>query len=276
MPNEALVPITPPPTDYDKLATAFSESLNLFSSMVPAALLHKVQQEIKSSKDMLESRKKTLDQNVQSTQVVLEVYHQRVLTDLALDLAVIESTYKVDINRELQRNDICYHNMEAPLRDLGFISKQTIEQNKYSFYGKSIIDLYFYNDSSGGSINLAVIKKLQDVSETETHGGGDYGIMAGLAEFKVGGQGNMRMHYSQMFADLIRIGSLLTVNALRRGKVIDKVVVYGLLVNYERRLGVIMKYYANLTGDKTIFFIGDEMDAVKGMVGIVRALKFEK
>ena len=68
VPNEALVPITPHPPDYDKLATAFSESLNLFSSMVPAALLHKVrdkvQQDIKSSIDILESKKEILQSNI--------------------------------------------------------------------------------------------------------------------------------------------------------------------------------------------------------------------
>ena len=183
------------------------------------------------------------------------------LASLDSDLADIES----DINRELQRNDICYNNTKAPLSDLDFISKQTIEQSKYSFYGKSSIDLYFYNDSISGSVNSAVIKKLQDASET--HGsetcGSDYGIMAGLAEFKAGG--NMRVHYSQIFADLIRVGSTLTINALRRGKIIDKIVVYGLLVNYKTQLGLLVKYYADLTANENIFFIGDEVNAVKGL-----------
>lgn len=61
---------------------------------------------------------------------------------------------------------------------------------------------------------------------------------------------------------MIRIGSLLAVNPLAWGRIIDKIMVYGLLLDYY-----------NFITDESVFFIGDEINAVKGFIGIVRAIK---
>lgn len=92
--------------------------------------------------------------------------------------------------------------------------------------------------------------------------GQDYGVVYGLAKFKVQ-IGSLRVHCSQIFANMIRIGSL---NALAWGRIIHKIMVYGLLLDYYRA------YYVNFITDESVFFI-DEINAVKGFIGIVRAMK---
>lgn len=96
--------------------------------------------------------------------------------------------------------------------------------------------------------------------------------MAGLAEFKPDG-GNMKSHYSQIFADMVWVSSMLAINSLRRGKIVNKIVVYRLLVDYKTGLGLVVKYYVDLDLDQTMLFIGDEINAVKGFIGIMRVLR---
>ena len=115
-----------------------------------------------------------------------------------------------------------------------------IEHSEFSVYGKSLLDLYFYIGDSGDIVKSPVIRKLEDHDDGGQ--GKDYGVVCGLAEFKLQ-TGSLKMHCSQIFADTIRIGSLLAVNALARGKIIDKVVVYDLLLDYKNTLGFVIKYY---------------------------------
>ena len=106
----------------------------------------------------------------------------------------------------------------------------------------------------------------------EDYDGGEHGIVCGVAEFKAQA-GSWKAHFSQIFADMMGIGSLLATNALMRGKIIDKMMVYGLLLDYKNMTGTVVKYYVNFNSDESIFFIGEEINAVKGFIGIVRALK---
>ena len=79
--------------------------------------------------------------------------------------------------------------------------------------------MYFYIGDSGGIVKSPVIRKLEDHDDGGQ--GKDYGVVCGLAEFKLQ-TGSLKMHCSQIFADTIRIGSLLAVNALARGKLLIK------------------------------------------------------
>ena len=49
--------------------------------------------------------------------------------------------------------------------------------------------------------------------------------------------------------------------------------VYSLLLDYKNILGLVIKYYVNFNTHKSVFFIGDEFNAVKGFIGIVKAMK---
>ena len=91
-----------------------------------------------------------------------------------------------------------------------------------------LVNLYFYID--GGSIvSVGIVKKLEG-ARARTTGYGE-AVISAAAEFKCEAS-NIKVHYGQTFADMVHVGSLLTYDALTRGKFIDKVVVYGLLTRY--------------------------------------------
>ena len=45
----------------------------------------------------------------------------------------------------------------------------------------------------------------------------------------------------QLFANMIHIGSQLTVKALKQGEIVDIMIVYGLALNYDKRKGQLYK-----------------------------------
>ena len=89
-------------------------------------------------------------------------------------------------------------------------------------------------------------------------------VVAGVAEFKVEGTSKLQQ-YGQTFADLVRVGTLLANDALMRGRLVEKLVVYGLLINYKTKLAIIMKYYVNFNRDESVFLIGEDVNATKGI-----------
>ena len=46
----------------------------------------------------------------------------------------------------------------------------------------------------------------------------------------------MKTCFAQIFADMVRVGTSLVYDALIRGVVVDKIIVYGLLTNYKTGL----------------------------------------
>ena len=226
--------------------------------MVPVSLLKEVRKELRVETRQFESKRAHLSAQTdpEGLLAMLDSYHQHSLK-LLEELANIECDYQITIDKELQKNEICYKRTKAALTELDVISKESIEHSEFSVYGKSLLDLYFYIGDSGGTVKSAVIRKLEDHDDGVQ--GKDYGVVCGLAEFKLQ-TGSLKMHCSQIFADMIRIGSLLAVNALARGKIIDKIMVYGLLLDYKNILGLVIKYYVNFNTDESVFFIGDEIN----------------
>ena len=250
--NEALVPLANVPPEYNKLAVAFKECLDLYSSsVVPTSLLHEARKQFKVATCEFESKMKELQMDSKELRAIVDAYHKENLK-LLEELADIQTNYQMDISRELQKNDICYKRTKTALTELDLISKETIEQSEFTIYGKSLVDLYFYVDTGATAVKSAVIRKLEDFDDDDVQGD-DYGVICGVTEFKVQ-TGNLKAHCSQIFSDMIRVGSLLAVNALAGGKIIDKIVVYGLLLDYKRSLGLVTKYYVNFNTDESVFF----------------------
>ena len=121
-------------------------------------------------------------------------------------------------------------------------------------------------------LSSAVIKKLENCKDEDKDEDCEFGIVGGLAEFK-SDSGNMNKHYAQIFADMVRVGTLLACKALISGRIVDKITVYGLLIDYKTGSAVITKYYVNFITDESIYFVGDEINAVKGLISIVHTVK---
>ena len=71
----------------------------------------------------------------------------------------------------------------------------------------------------------------------------EYGVVGGVLEFKT--QADTKRFYSQILVDMVRLGCLLTYNALVCGKVIDVIQIYGLLVVYGKDLGILTSYHVD-------------------------------
>ena len=192
--NEALIPLSDVPPEYNKLAIAFKECLEIYSSVVPVSLLKEVRKELRVETRQFESKRAHLSAQTdhEGLLAMLDSYHQRSLK-LLEELANIECDYQIIIDKELQKNEICYKRTKAALTELDVISKESIEHSEFSVYGKSLLDLYFYIGDSGGTVKSAVIRKLEDHDDGVQ--GKDYGVVCGLAEFKLQ-TGSLKMHCS--------------------------------------------------------------------------------
>ena len=272
--NEALVPIIDTvPAQYSGIATKFEEAVYLYSSVIPSAFLEdmismlQVQgKQLKLVKEKMEDTDVAKAETVKSIESVRN--HNFELLERVVD---IDRRYKMEVSKETQRNEFCFKLMSDVLTRLNFVCKPSIETSTACLFGKSLMDMYFYKNGGGSIVSAGIVKKLEGAgarARTTSHG---EAVISAVAEFKCEAS-NMKVHYAQTFADMVRVGSLLAYDALTRGKLIDKVVVYGLLTNYTTKLATVFKYYINFTNDESVFLIGQEMNAVKAFVGIVQAL----
>lgn len=276
VPIQGLIPCGDIPDVYRNLASKFAEAMRLYSSVVPLALLSDIKKDLNFQTSLVESK---LDVGqvggTEAEQVLQSIYRGNL--KLLQKMAEMECIYGKPVNKEIQRNDFCFQHVKRPLNDLGFITKSTIEQCNICLFGKSLIDLYFYKDK-GTTVNSAIIKALDEDQHASDHEElknditNHEGIICGVTEFK---SEDVKVHLAQMFADLVRVGSLLVYNSLIRGRLVDKVVVYGLLANYNTGYAYITKYYVDFTKNTSVIYVGDETDAIKGFVGIVRAMNLE-
>lgn len=74
-----------------------------------------------------------------------------------------------------------------------------------------------------------------------------------VAEFKI--DENLKTCFAQIFADMVRVGTSLVYDTLIRA-VVDKIMVFGLLTNYEMGLAYPMKYDVDFTKDQNAPFTG--------------------
>ena len=251
IPSHSLIPSfqrVPFSALYKSVETKFHEALCLYSTVVPSRLLGDVRKDL---------------QELQSKQCLKIV--EKGISNVIKTLTDIEDYYKKQVSREMQRQDFSFHHVKGPLNDLGFIVKGSVEQCSICQYGKSLVDMYFYKDG-GGIANCALVQGQPDEMESEQH----ESIVGGVTEFKI--DENLNTCFAQIFADMVRVGTSLVYDALIRGVVVDKIIVYGLLVNYKTRLAYPMKYDVDFTKDKTVIFVGGEVDAVKAFMGIVHIM----
>ena len=262
------------PSQYQKVVDKFEDAINLFSCVVPSDCLSQIRCDLKHLSNCFDSaRQKVKGGRIEAPQVI-EVFDALKLEKLQLLEKVLdmEGEYRVDITKEIQRNDFCFQLLRDPLSKLNYICKPSIENSDVCLFGKSLMDLYYYKES-GSTINAAVLKKYEtdiDVAMQSACVMSD-GVVGGIAEFKLEGTSRSQQ-YSQTFADLVRVGTLLANDTLMRGRLVEKLIVYGLLINYKTKLAIIMKYYVNFDRDESVFLIGEEVSATKAFISVLKKI----
>ena len=268
--NDTLVSFrTPIPLKYQHLAARFDEALSLYSSVVPTEVLDKIVDGVSEHDRQLELLMQKFNSETIKKADVLEFITLARAGNLEIFKKVlnIKQQYQVNVTKEIQRNDFCYDLVNGILNKLGFACKKSLEHKKICLHGKSQMDFCFYKDVEH-VVTASVIRKLEDDKIEVTRG--KEGVVGGVTEFK---NDAAPSHYGQVFADMVRVGANLTFDALLTGRLIEKICVYGLLVNYATRCAVIMKYYVNFATDETVFLVGREVDAVRGLIAIVEAME---
>ena len=261
------------PLQCKEVVSKFEDAINLFSRVVPSDCLTQICSDLKYQATRFDSAKQKMQGGDVEKPEVIETFDTLRADNLRLFEKVLdmEEKYKVDVTKETQRNDFCYQLLNHPLSKLNYTCKPSIENTDVYLFGKSLMDLYFYKDG-GSTINATVLKRYEtdiDVMQLASFNGN--GVVAGVAEFKVEGTSKLQQ-YSQSFADLVRVGTLLANDALMRGRLVEKLVVYGLLINYKTKLAIIMKYYVNFNRNESIFLIGEEVNATKAFTSVLEKM----
>ena len=166
---------------------------------------------------------------------------------------------KIELSGETSKNQVfCTTlrkmvNLEELIIDSGFVDETP---PVYSPFRRSTADLYMYHKKyyKQGVANVACIasetqddvygNEEEDVNDDED--GNDEGMLritcSGVWEMKTNGTAT-----KQLYAYMMHIGYQLTVKALKEGEIIDVMVVYGLSVNYEKKVGWLFKLTINFT-----------------------------
>lgn len=155
--NQSLIPVKGPiPLEYNHLATKFTEVIQLYSSVVPAALLSEIREGLSVATNELESKLHAVEKGEVEVVGFLHNLHSDHLKLLAR-LAEMQCIYQKSVTKETQRNEFSYSHLLPVLNELGFIAKATIEQSDICLFGKSLMDLYFYQEC-GSTVNSALVK----------------------------------------------------------------------------------------------------------------------
>lgn len=83
-------------------------------------------------------------------------------------LSVLLSSYNMKISKEVQQNENYYTLVQDELRSLRFVVKCHIEQSEFCLFGKSMPDLYFYNELTGNKAKVGLLMKLADQMQPES------------------------------------------------------------------------------------------------------------
>ena len=79
-------------------------------------------------------------------------------------------------------------------------------------------------------------------------------ICGGTLEFKVD---SSSLKLAQVFTNMVRVANDLLVNALKRGKLIENIVIYGLAVFHKNKQCLPMRYTCDLKKNYSRFEVGE-------------------
>ena len=154
-------------------------------------------------------------------------------------------------DRELQLNDWAVDTLQQELCSLGFSGFVKFPHNAFSLYGNSRPDFAFFKQL--GNKVLGGVLMEQETVDT---------IYGSTLEFKVE---FTSMKLSQAFANMVRVAHDMLCDALKRGKVVNSVKVYGLVVFHKVERCLPMMYCCDFTNNCYQIEVGQETDFYNGL-----------
>ena len=167
-------------------------------------------------------------------------------------LQEVRSIKKMPVNREIQKNDWFIGYLQENLRLHGYQTTTEFHHNKYSIFGKSSPDFCFHKIGESW-IKLGVVTQpTEEMCGVKVDGA--------AIEFKIHDDDDGVRRLLQAFANMIRASHDLMFDGLKVGKMIDSVVVYGLLVGYDIKKCTPMKYVIDFVKNLSKMEVGESDD----------------
>jgi len=160
----------------------------------------------------------------------------------------MRSIKKISVNREIQKNDWFINLLQENLHSHGYTTSFEFNFKKFCIFGKSRPDFSFYKQK-GQRIKIGMVTQSAD----EMCG---VQIDAASIECKLKGS-DKDSNLLQVLADMVRVANNLMVDALKVGKVVDSILVYGLLVAYDKQSCIPLKYCVDFQTNTSDIQVGD-------------------
>ena len=181
---------------------------------------------------------------------------------MKIEKNVLSKKMKIELSGEVSKNQVFCTSLRKMIKlDELVIDTGLVDETPpvYSPFRRSTTDLYMYHEQyyKQGIANVACIaSNTEDIDdaygndEEDSNTGGDDDddderlriTCSGVWEMKNNGKAT-----KQLYAYMMHTGYQLTVKALKEGEVIDVMVVYGLSVNYEKKVGWLFRLTTNFT-----------------------------
>lgn len=155
------------------------------------------------------------------------------------------------VDKEVQKNDWFVANIEEFLMGEGFRITKVYSHNKYCIFGRSRPDCIFTRlaDNCVTTIKVGILMQTSEELFVD--------ISGGSVEFKLTMGEDFTSNLPQAIANMIRAACNIAADALKVGKIINNLVVYGLLVSYDRAHSIPIKYQVNYQENDTRICVGE-------------------
>ena len=129
---------------YKEVVDKFEDALRLYSCVVPSDCLTQIRSDIKYQVAKFDSAKQEMqDGDHVEIPKMMEAFDTLKTENLQIFEKILdmEGKYKVDVTKEIQRNDFCFQLLNRPLSKLNYICKPSIENSDKCIFGKPLMDL---------------------------------------------------------------------------------------------------------------------------------------
>ena len=157
------------------------------------------------------------------------------------------------VQREVQLNEWTLARFTEEMKGLNFI-QMDFPRNRFSIFGRSRPDVAFVKlEQVMREVRAAVLWDEETITGT-------------TEEFKLEAH---ESNYAQAFANMVRVGNDVLVNTLRHGKLVDVVIIYGLLVSYDKKICTPMKLTLDFKKNSGLILVGNRQPFCETFSNIV-------
>ena len=184
------------------------------------------------------------------TKKAVETSVQQCITNQNLQfltwLQDIREIKEFNVSKEIQLNEWFLIRLRDELHSLDFMTNQGFVYNEYSIFGRSRPDFSFFKKQKNFLKVGILIQPPCELQESK--------MFSGTLKLDISNE--PKRVYPQAFAEMIRVGHDQLIDSLKMGKVVDNIVVYALLVGYNKEDCLPLKYQANFHNNSFDILVG--------------------